>query len=141
MLTLTDILDWGQLDIESLEVHIDIAKHWGIEVYNIRDNIKDMGGDLTNINAWFYSVIDFTFYEVMKEFESYIKERFNNDSFQDEYINIVEKIGNTKDNFSPFINYLDSWYSNLFDSMDLGKDHNEVLQEIANNLELNITIE
>jgi hypothetical protein len=56
-----------------------------------------------------------TFYEVtnaIKESEEYAE----SDDLQ-------EKVTELEDNFAPFINYCDSWFSNCFDELDFDSDN------------------
>lgn len=124
MLDLTDILGWGSLDVEKLEEYLEIAQKFNIDIYDIREDIKGYGGDITDINSWFYSVINFIFNNVMDEVEKSTDDK-----------TILEKVDELRNNFSPYINYMDSWFDNFLDNIDLNQDKENIIKDVIKYLQ------
>ena len=120
-INLMNVLDWGSGDITALERYLTIADLWGISIYDIADTIEFTNGDKTKINDWFYTVIELIFSTVMKE-------------VQEVHPELETKIEKLNDNFLPFINYLDSWFNNFLDDVELYDEKEKVIAEIAERL-------
>lgn len=107
---------------------IETAEHWGVEIFEIREDIKSYDGDITDVNSWFHSTISLTFYKVLEGLEEFIEENIED---EEENSLAIEKLEELRDDFSPFINYLDSWFNNILDEIDLTEDHEEVFKAIT----------
>jgi hypothetical protein len=123
MLNLTDVLGWGYADIEALEEYIEIAKKFDIFPDDIIEDIKSYEGDVTDISTWFYSSITLIFYEIIDELE-----KSTDDS------DLLEKIQKLRDNFDPYINYMDSWFNNCLDDIDFNQDREKILEDVIEKL-------
>lgn len=123
MLNLTDVLGWGYLDVKALEDYIEVAKKFDIYPEDIKEDIKGYDGDVTDINAWFYSSITLIFYEIRDELKK------STDDGE-----LLEKIEEMEDNFNPFINYMDSWFNNFLDDIDFNQDKEKILKDVIKKL-------
>jgi len=122
-LNLYDVLDWAYLDVEKLEWYLEIASRLGISIDDVKEEIEEFNGDTSNINNWFYAVIELIFWNVTnKLFE------------QTDDENLKYEIETMQDNFSPYINYMDSWFDNDLDNIDWDNVDNldEAVDELAN---------
>jgi len=115
--TLVDILGWGYLDAKKLKEYFDIAKLYDIEVSDIRENIQDDGYNISDINQWFYYTIRSIYFDFCSEFQEYTEKEY---PLIHKNFRIEEALQEAQDDFNPYINYLDSWFSNELDEMDLG---------------------
>jgi len=114
MIDLQDITDWGYMDIESLSNYIDTAKELDIDIEDIKEDIRGFDGDILEINNWFYSTISQIFHTHISNFEEWVQAEYPLI-----YKNKIDDILiDLEDNFSPFINCLDSWYSNVYDELE-----------------------
>ena len=134
-LSIVDLMGWGFLDVEELERRVEVAENFGVEIDEIKEGIEEFSNDNTaflDINNWIYSTMTLTFNEVMRGLEQYIEETPKNmeDLIIEEREEIKNKIEELKDNFSPFINCIDSWYDNLLDNIDLTRHTEEVYNDI-----------
>ena len=119
MLDLTDVLNWGGLDISALENRISEAEKIGVTLDDIKDNVDEFG-NRTNINYWFDAVLSCIFQKTC----NLLKEEFP----EKEFI-----IKSWEDDYSPFINYLDSWHNNELDEIDF--DENNWKEELLSLLD------
>ena len=128
MLNLTDILEWGYFDIKELNTRMEQASTWDIYNTDIIDYIEGINGDKTNINTWIYSTINLTFYKVIEALREHIVDAIDG---EDEQLQDIEYyIDNLEDEFSPYINYMDSWYSNILDNIDLDNKRDRILDDL-----------
>ncbi len=93
MINLTDVLDWGNIDVEFLNNRID---EFEINTDDIVGEIESMGGDKTEINSWIYS----TFYIAANNFLDKVEEFADARELEFERNNVEIDI---------FCNYLDSF--------------------------------
>ena len=123
-----NILCWGYLDEKALDKYLSICYELDLTIANLEDRITDMEGDRLDINMWFYSCIDAIFYtysdKLLDELDAF--------KYPNVYDKVQEYLEDLKDNFSPFINCLDSWFHNIFDELtfDVDKDIFIILKEI-----------
>ena len=128
MINLTDILEWGYFDIKELNTRMEQASTWDIYNTDIIDYIEGINGDKTNINTWIYSTINLTFYKVIEALREHIVDAIDG---EDEQLQDIEYyIDNLEDEFSPYINYMDSWYSNILDNIDLDNKRDRILDDL-----------
>ena len=117
----TALLDCGWMDIDYLVEKVDILERLTGDqsYYDIIEQAKDSGYEKIDCNALIYTTID--------SIAQYIY-----DKAQDLAVNEKEKklIQNSKDSFSPFINSIDSWFSNEIDELDL-TDTDKTLEDFA----------
>ena len=128
MLNLTDILEWGYFDIKELNTRMEQASTWDICNTDIIDYIEGINGDKTDINTWIYSTINLTFYKVIEALREHIVDTMD---AEDERLQDIEYyIDKLEDEFSPYINYMDSWYSNILDNIDLDNKRDRILDDL-----------
>lgn len=129
-LTVMDVLGWGGGDVDHLEGWLTTAEQWNISVSDVLNDIESLGeNEKLNINSWFYSVLNSLFYVIMDEFEGWV----NNLEEKKDYLSKIEKL---KDEFSPFINYLDSSFNNLLGEVDITDENKEtVFTQIADQMD------
>ena len=128
-LTVCNVLDWGSMDVAKLEEYVNIAEKWNIDIDAIKNYIENNGDKLSDINAWFYSTISLIFYNIMDRVQDYI-----NIELEEEADLLMEKWQKVQNEFAPFINYLDSWFGNFFDEIDLIGNEEEIIKEIIERL-------
>ena len=128
MIEITDLMGWGYLDVRALREFLDEAENFDIYISDVREDIINCGGDITDINDWIYSVKVLTFNAVMDELEAYVEENIEDNE------DLLNEIENLRDNFSPFINYLDSHFNNLLDDIDLTDDKVKIFETIIKEL-------
>jgi len=109
MIDLTDVLDWGSLDINALEKRISEAEKIGVTLDDIKDYVEDLENK-TDINTWIYATLNCIFQKTC----DLLKEEFP------EKESIIES---WEDDYSPFINYLDSWQNNELDEIDFDSNN------------------
>lgn len=127
MLTVEDLFDWGSLDVEKLEEFINAARKFGIDIDEIRDNIASFEGDITDINAWLYSVVSLLFYRITDELSDYVENLDLKPYIKDLISNYIEDL---RDNFCPYINCLDTWFNNILDEIDLTQSKSQILKDL-----------
>lgn len=136
MLNLSNVMGWGSLDVDALKKYILIANEFGIDIEDVKEDMSSYEGDILDINNWFYSTISLTFYSIMEGLGEYVQDNIEDEDVVDF---LLDKIEELKDNFSPFINYLDSWYNNILDNIDLTQEadniFNDIVQEMYEDLE------
>lgn len=136
MLNLSNVMGWGSLDVDALEKYILIANEFGIDIEDVKEDMSNYEGNVLDINNWFYSTISLTFYSIMEGLGEYVQDNIEDEDVVDF---LLDKIEELKDNFSPFINYLDSWYDNILDNIDLTQEvdniFNDIVQEMYEDLE------
>ena len=125
-LNLKNILGWGYSDIEALKSYIKIAEKFNIYPEDIKEDIREYQGDATDINSWLYSVISAIFYKITQEIREIANE--NKDT------ELLERIDELENEFNPFINYMDSWFSNFLDNIDFNQDKQKILNDIIEEL-------
>ena len=111
---LTTILDCGIQDIDKLLNLITDYENLGGDIEDVNDYIKYPGvtisfGTITFavMNLMMNQITDY----MEKSVEEYVKQ-----SKKEKYIDKIEEI---RENFDPYINYMDSWYNNHLDEIDL----------------------
>lgn len=109
---LTDVLEWGYLDVEFLN---DKINEFNLNIDDIKDNIDSIGGDYTNINDWIYSV----FYIAANNFLDKVLD-YSNENYLSYEADRVE--------IDIFCNYLDSFLNDKYlnseiDIMDYSDDN------------------
>jgi len=129
--TVANILGWGSLDIKWLEKKFALAQHFGIGPDMVKEALDENGSDLTDIQAWIGQLLDDIFNQVTDRFEEYIIDTYS----EEEQEPILLKLEKFKENFSPYINYMDSWFNNLMDEVDFEKNENEIFEDIKKRLE------
>jgi hypothetical protein len=114
-----DILGVGYLDLKHLIYYNEAIKKFDKD-FDYKEELNNIGNDdkVTDANNLYYVVIDRLFYSIIGELENLklTKKQKN-------------KINVLKDNFSPFINCLDSWFNNIFDELDLSKEKDDIIQD------------
>lgn len=128
MIEITDLMGWGYLDVGALREFLDEAENFDIYISDVREDIINCGGDITDINDWIYSVKVLTFNAVMDELEAYVEENIDDNE------DLLNEIENLRDNFSPFINYFNSHFNNLLDDIDLTDDKDKIFKTIIKKL-------
>lgn len=127
-----DLLSCGYLDAEAFMEYLNTAENYHIDMEQLNDDIDSMGYEKSqiDINTYFYSAISCIFYTVLNNVQEYADDNLKLDNLQ----RISDYIEGLKDNFSPFINCLDSWYNNIFDNMTLSGDVEQDFKEIARDM-------
>ena len=111
-----EIVKGGSLDIERLEDWCNRAAKLGITIEEASDFIDGIGFDKAEVNAWFYAFISLMFERLIED----IIAMFDSKKIK----RACEKL---KDKFSPYINYLDSWFNNSFDEIDWDMDKDNII--------------
>lgn len=127
MLTVKDILDWGELDVQVLENWLNVAEKFGITLNEIKEELKNDEMDITDINSWYYM----TMYLIT---EAITDEIFEVTEGNEE---IMEKANKLTFNFKPYINYADSHFNNILDEIDFAKNKEEIVNEVIKKLRRN----
>ncbi|SDG32110.1 hypothetical protein SAMN04244560_02145 [Thermoanaerobacter thermohydrosulfuricus] len=118
------LFGWGYRDIEKLEELLEAAEKFNIYPDEILEDIKEIENDPTDINSWIYSTMSLLFYKIMDEVEKEIYDK-----------NIIKKVEKIREEFSPYVNAMDSWFNNFLDEIDLQKDKNEIIEEVIKAIE------
>lgn len=125
MLTLTDILGWGSLDVKFLEGLIDDADDLGIYIDDIMDGVEGWEGDKTNINH----VIRETMYLINNTvFDNMLKEVTKE---RERLYTLIEDNRECE----IYTNYLDSHYQNFLDNVSDPSDTKECLRQFLQEVE------
>ena len=131
---LTDFLDCGWLDAQYFIKLLGQCEQYNIEMSDIKSSIEDMGYQLSDIdiNTYIFAAMDSLFHAVMQNVEEKAKDELKPENFE----RFEEFLNDLKDNYSPFINCIDSWFNNCFDEMtlngDLDQDFKELLKAFIN---------
>ena len=113
---LLTVLGWGYLDAEKLESLLEDAEAYGYDAEDIKDNLSEYEGSVTDINAWIYETLNCTARGFLQEAREYLEEKYPRvQAFYD----LDERIEDFEDNLSPFVNYLDSFHNNILDEYNL----------------------
>lgn len=125
---LTDILQCGWLDAQYFINLLGQCEKYDIEMGDIKDDIEGMGYELGNIdiNTYIFSAMDKLFFRVMQNVEEKAEEELKPENFE----RFNEFLQELKDNYSPFINCIDSWFNNCFDEMTLNGDEEQDFREL-----------
>lgn len=129
MLDLSGMFNWGYLDVDFLEDCMRIAEKFGIYSDDVRNDISNYCGDVTDINSWIYSTMSLTFYAIMDRLVKYI-EYYIDDEDKKEYL--LSEVDELRDNLDIYVNCLDSFYNNVLDDVDLSKDVDDICEDIIN---------
>ncbi len=126
-------IDGGSADIEYLESLIDTAQKLGIDFEDIKEHINEFVEELSSkpsdVNTWIYCVHYMIFYKVIDEANS-----ITND-FPYTIESIIRGIlDGMSDDFSPYINYLDSSFGNLLDDVNLDQSLEDVAEDLVNEI-------
>ena len=124
MLTVKDILDWGELDVQVLENWLNVAEKFGITLDEIKEELEHEEMDKTDINSWYYM----TMYLITEAITDEIFEVVDGDE------RIMEKANKLTFNFEPYINCMDSHFNNILDEVDFTKDKEEIIEEVIREL-------
>lgn len=124
MLTVKDILDWGELDVQVLENWLNVAEKFGITLDEIKEELEHEEMDKTDINSWYYM----TMYLITEAITDEIFEVVDGDE------RIMEKANKLTFNFEPYINYMASHFNNILDEVDFTKDKEEIIEEVIREL-------
>lgn len=119
-----ELLGWGSLDMDKLDYYLGIATMFDVDIEEIRRFIKDIEGDMTDINTWLFATVNCAFYAIMNA----VRDEIEGDE------ELEEKIQELIDNFDPFINYMDTWFNNILDDVNFDNSKTEVIQEIIEKL-------
>ncbi len=111
-------MGWGYLDVETLERYVKDLEKVGGDIEDAKEFVEDIGADNTEINHWFYAVIDRIFYLVLDK----AREEVEKIESEDEKEDLKSKLKDLEDNFSPYTNYMDSWFNNCLDGIDFERD-------------------
>lgn len=131
---LTDVLDCGWLDAQYFINLLGQCEQYSIEMSDIKSSIEDMGYQLTDIdiNTYIFAAMDSLFHTVLSQ----VEEKAEQDLKPENLERFNDFLTDLRDNYSPFINCIDSWFNNCFDEMtlngDLDQDYNELLKAFVN---------
>jgi predicted ribosome quality control (RQC) complex YloA/Tae2 family protein len=117
------LFGWGYRDIEKLEELLEAAEKFNIYPDEILENIKEIENDPTDINSWIYSTMSLLFYKIMDEVEKEIYDK-----------NIIKKVEKIREEFSPYVNAMDSWFNNFLDEINLQNTKDVIIEEVINAL-------
>ena len=110
--------NYGSLDIDHLNGYLETAEKLGIDEQDIHFEIESLGYEhkqvMEDINIYYYATISSIFYKYLRLVEEWLES-----DYPEAYEKIKEWLENERDNFSPFINCLDSWYNNILDEIDI----------------------
>jgi len=137
-----DIFSCGYRDVEKLNEYLTICDIFRIYIDDVAGSVERIG-NTTDVNTWIYSAIDMSFWEILRQLEEYIEDEVflkNNPGIANKLDDILDYIDDLRDNFTPFVNYLDSHYNNIldyinYDTYDTEKIFNQILQEILKELD------
>lgn len=129
--TLKEILcngfGWGFLDVEDLGDRLrgyllmDDENHAG----DLADKIEEIDGKPLEVNSWFWAVMELWFFAICDAVEKHVDDNFS----EEEAKEIKAKLEKLKDDFSPFINCLDTHFNNCFDELDYFPGNDEPRDE------------
>lgn len=109
---LTSVLHCGWLDLQTLENYIKKSEDWGIylDIDEIAENVIDLYGKL-EFNEILYGIMEAIFNNLVES------EKFTDNERELLY-----------DNFSPSLNFCDSWFNNPLD--EAGNTREEAIQKL-----------
>ena len=130
---LLNVLGWGWGDFEELIRRIN---KW--DAFYQKNGLGNIGPDdlaeavedsygkegLADINSLFMVLFDRVFFEVLAE----LRARFDEDD------DLLEALDALEGDYAPFINYLDSWFNNIFDEIMDDMNLSEVADLIKENM-------
>lgn len=117
------LFGWGYRDIEKLEELLEAAEKFNIYPDEILEDIREIENDPTDINSWIYSTMSLLFYKIMDEVEKEIYDK-----------NIIKKVEKIREEFSPYVNAMDSWFNNFLDEINLQNTKDVIIEEVINAL-------
>jgi len=108
---LCNMFGWGYLDVERLLDILEVANEMGIDSDELREYMSDCEMATTDVNSWIFVGMD--------RINSAIFDLIAEDESFDEAIR--DKAAELRDDFSPFINFMDSHFNNVLDEFSLGE--------------------
>ena len=85
---------------------------------NVLYDIESYDGNKRDINNWIYSAKSLTFYSILELIRNYTDEN-----------DILSELVRLEEDFSPFVNYLDSHFNNIIDQVDLKASQQEIIDQ------------
>lgn len=110
---LTSILNCGTRDLDKLEELINNYENLDGEFDEIMDYVKDLGE--ISFGTIAYAAMSLTMEKITENMRKAVKE-FVNKNEQQKYLKAIEKFEN---DFNPYIDYLDTFYNNFLDEIDI----------------------
>lgn len=117
------LFGWGYRDIEKLEELLEAAEKFNIYPDEILEDIREIENDPTDINSWIYSTMSLLFYKIMDKVEKTTYDK-----------NIIKKVEKIREEFSPYVNAMDSWFNNFLDEINLQNTKDVIIEEVINAL-------
>ncbi|UZQ81766.1 hypothetical protein [Thermoanaerobacter sp. RKWS2] len=117
------LFGWGYRDIEKLEELLEAAEKFNIYPDEILEDIREIENDPTDINSWIYSTMSLLFYKIMDKVEKATYDK-----------NIIKKVEKIREEFSPYVNAMDSWFNNFLDEINLQNTKDVIIEEVINAL-------
>jgi len=105
------LFGWYPLDIKKLTELFELAQKLNV-VDEIMNYVEEASFDKADINSYIYAIIDLIFERLCDEIQDEVDEE------------IIER---ARDDFSPYINYMDSWSN--YDSID-GYDSEKSIEKL-----------
>lgn len=106
------LLNWGSSDVPKLLKYLNACEKLRIDMDQLHDAIDGLEMNKIDMNTWFYAAIDTLFHNIVSHLQSDYE-------LTDDEISYIHRM---EDNFGPYINYLDSWFDNIFDEIDFESD-------------------
>ena len=129
-------MDCGIADVEYLVDYLNNAERLGIELEDIVNDAEEIGK--LDANALIYVTFDQIFFRTVDYLLDSLGEYIDSEDLEEKVMDYLEEM---KDNFSPFINFLDSHFDNLLDQIDwdsvsgIDEAANELLQLVLDEVE------
>ena len=109
---LAQMFGWGYSDVEHLLEAFQALDNMGISYGDISEEIEATEGKISEINTWIY----FTYDRINNDIFAKVMEKLSDALEEGENESIHELAQEKINNFSPFINCLDSHFNNLLDN-------------------------
>ena len=123
---LKELLRCGSRDLDKFGDMMATADNFDISIYDIIENTNSTG---IEINALLNSIITLIFYKVMDliedsidEYDEKYEKNEDNKNDKDHTFNaekLVQKVNKIRNDFNPYIDYMDSFFDNNLDDIDL----------------------
>lgn len=119
------LLNCGVRDLNLLDELLGVAEKFEINIDDVIEKTRELFNKV-EFNELVYILMEHIFNAVMDEVEQYAGET--------EDKKLLKQVKDLRDNFSPFLNYIDSWFNNLLDEVDLEQSRDEIIRDVIEKL-------
>ena len=119
------LLGCGVRDLNLLNELLGVAEKFEINIDDVVEETRELFNKV-EFNELVYILMEHIFNAVMDEVEQYAEET--------EDKKLLQRVEDLRDNFSPFLNYIDSHFNNLLDEVDFEQSRDEIIRDVIEKL-------